>query len=267
MSGDTSHSDNPQEAISDQDERDLAALADGSLSGRRRAAVEARVAESPALRAALERQRAGLTALRGLDLAAPAGLRRRLDAERRSPSRTVRRRRLQIFGGLAGAAAAAALVAALVLPGGAAGPTVVEAAELAERPATQATVPADPGNPKLLEASVEGVPFPNLAEEFDWREAGARSDQLEGREARTVFYQRAGRRIGYTIISGEAIDPPGAASSTTLNEVELSSISDGGREIVTWLRDGRTCVLSGEDVSERELLELASWKGDGAVPF
>ena len=37
--------------------------------------------------------------------------------------------------------------------------------------------------------------------------------------------------------------------------------------MVTWLRGGQTCVLSGEGVSEATLLELAAWKGLGSVKF
>jgi hypothetical protein len=40
-----------------------------------------------------------------------------------------------------------------------------------------------------------------------------------------------------------------------------------GRQVVTWLRGGLTCVLSGADVDRPTLLELAAWKGQGAVRF
>jgi hypothetical protein len=36
---------------------------------------------------------------------------------------------------------------------------------------------------------------------------------------------------------------------------------------VTWERHGRTCVLSGAGVAATKLLDLAGWKGLGAVPF
>jgi hypothetical protein len=52
-----------------------------------------------------------------------------------------------------------------------------------------------------------------------------------------------------------------------VNGVALASTTDGPKEIVTWLRDGRTCVMSGNGVRTAELLELASWKGEGSVPF
>ena len=263
MNGDPSHNE-----IDERTERELAALADGRLDQPQRDALEARIASSPALAAALERQRTGLAALRALEPAgAPLALRERIEAERASPSRPVRKRRLQAFGALAGAAAAAALVITLVLPSGGAGPSVVEASALSELPAEQPAVAVDPANPKLLEASQSGVPFPNFEALFGWRQAGSRTDELDGRETTTVFYEKGGRRIGYTILSGDAIDPPDDAVPTNLNDVALDSLSEGERQIVTWLREGKTCVLAGDGVSDKELLELASWKGEGDVPF
>jgi hypothetical protein len=37
--------------------------------------------------------------------------------------------------------------------------------------------------------------------------------------------------------------------------------------VVTWRRQGHTCVLSGTGVDRDTLLELAAWKGQGAVSF
>jgi hypothetical protein len=44
-------------------------------------------------------------------------------------------------------------------------------------------------------------------------------------------------------------------------------VEHGSQTIVTWLRARHTCVLSSDDVGRRELLELAAWKGEGAVSF
>ena len=44
-------------------------------------------------------------------------------------------------------------------------------------------------------------------------------------------------------------------------------LEEDGRTVVTWERGGHTCVLSAEGVPADELLELAGWKGKGAVPF
>jgi hypothetical protein len=246
--------------------RRLAQLADGSLRGLDRVELEARVAHSPTLRAALDRQRAGATVLRGLDLEASPALRARIAAQRATARRPARRRRLATGAVLAGAVAAAALVAVLLLPSGSGGPTVVQAARLSERPAT-AALGVDPSNEKLLAADVEGVPFPRWTKEFGWRQAGTRSDRLDGRVARTVFYEHNGKRVAYTIVSGKGIAAPSDSRPTRRNGVNLHSFGDGGRRVVTWWRGGRTCVLSSTKVGDRELIKLASWKGDGAVPF
>ncbi len=246
--------------------RRLAQLADGSLQGWERAELEADVAHSPTLRAALERQRTGAAALRGLDLRATPGLRARIAAQSTASSRPARRRRLALAGALAGAVAAAALAAVLLVPSGGGSPTVVEAARLADRPAT-AQVAAAPGNEKLLAADVEGVSFPNWRGEFGWRDAGTRTDDLGDRSARTVFYEHGARRVAYTIVSGKGIRAPGGSRPAASNGVNLHALSDGGRRVVTWWRDGRTCVLSSADVGDHELIKLATWKGDGAVSF
>jgi hypothetical protein len=245
--------------------RALASLADGSLHGHERAELEARLASSPRLRTALERQRTAAAVLRGVDLTAPAKLRARVH-EARASARPRPRRRWTIGGPIAAVATALALVAVLVLPAGSANPTVPEVASLSQRPAT-AAVGAAPSNEKLLAADVEGVPFPNWSREFGWREAGTRSDQLDGRSARTVFYRRADKRLAYSIVSGDGIRAPTRSRLTRLNGVNLHSFESGGRRVVTWWRGGRTCVLSGSNVGEHEMLTLASWKGDGAVPF
>jgi hypothetical protein len=82
-----------------------------------------------------------------------------------------------------------------------------------------------------------------------------------------VLYEHDGKRIAYTIVSGDGIAAPSDASTTNRNGVTLHALADRGRRVVTWWRDGRTCVLSASNVGDRELLKLASWKGDGAVPF
>jgi hypothetical protein len=262
MNGDPSQSEPDERTI-----RALASLADGSLHGRERARLEDRIASSPGLRAAFERQRAGVTALRGLELAAPAELRARVEGARASARRVApRRRRWTVAVPIAAAAAAAGLLAALLLPGDETGPTVPQAADLYQRPPA-AAVEVDPSQPNLLAANVEGVPFPNLRREFGWRAAGTRTDELDGRLARTVFYRRAGKRVAYTIVSGDGIRAPADSHPSRLNGVNLHSFDSGGRRVVTWWRDGRTCVLSASGVGGRQLLTLASWKGDGAVPF
>jgi hypothetical protein len=249
----------------DAEHFELTALADGTLSGRRRRRLEERVASEPELRAELERQRLAVAALRSTDVAAPASLRERIEAERERARGPARRRRLAVGGALAAAAAAGALALVLILPGGAGAPTVVEASQLTELPAT-APAPR-PGGPARLAVAAFGLPFPDWAEKFGWRATGVRRDEIDGRDAVTVFYEKEGRRIGYTVVSGDRINPPDGAASAAREGTPLRYLDDRDRLIVTWERDGFTCILSGERVPRDVLLDLAGWHARGKVPF
>jgi len=92
------------------DEAELAALADGSLAPERRAALEARVEASPELaeRLAEQRRAVALAQAAAAEIEAPAGLRARVEAQRRGRRAPVGRRLVAI-----GATAAVALTAAL----------------------------------------------------------------------------------------------------------------------------------------------------------
>jgi hypothetical protein len=262
----------------EQDLTDLAALADGSLPEGRRAALEARVARSPELAAELEDQRRALAAIRATnaELGAPERLRERITeagggseaastaAAGRTPARPPWWRRWPALA-TAGAVAAAAVVALVVVPGGE--PTVVEAAQLAELPPAEPAPEAQAGDPALLATNFEGLSYPDWAAEFGWRAAGVRTDELDGRTTKTVFYEKDGRRIGYTIVSGDALAAPDGGERSVVDGVELDAFGSGEANAVTWLRDGRSCVLAGDDVDRATLLELAAWKGDGAVAF
>jgi anti-sigma factor RsiW len=262
-------------APSEAELRDLAALADGSLPAGRRAEVEARVAASPLLSDELARQRRALVAIRtaGAEVPAPASLRARVAAiggaaaetPEARPAPTTRRRRAG-WAGLAAAGAAAAVLALVVLPGGE--PSIEDAAELTALPPSEPAPAQREEQPTLLAASFEGLSYPDWESEFGWRAVGERSDEIEGRSTNTVFYENPdGRRIGYTIVSGDALDPPANGEPSTRDGVELESFAADGSTAVTWLRGGHTCVLAGEGVERSTLLELAAWKGDGAVTF
>jgi hypothetical protein len=213
----------------------------------------------------LDRQRFAVAALHAVELEAPLRLRERIEAERERARRPARRRRFALGGALAGATAAAAVLVALLLPGGAGGPSVVEAAELGTLPATE---PAPmPGRPKLLDASAFGLPYPDWAENFGWEPSGRRVDEIDGRRAVTVFYEKDGREIAYTIVSGDSLPVPEPSAAARREGTPLRYVSRDGRTIVTWERNGRTCVLSGNGVAATKLLDLAGWKGLGAVPF
>jgi hypothetical protein len=261
----------PPSRPTDADLRDLAALADDSLPEARRAEVEARVAASPALGAELARQRRALDAMRAAsaEARAPAHLRATVGALQRGDGGEAQAGpRWMRWSAIAtaGAIAAAAALALIVLPSGE--PTVDEAAGLAALPATEPAPAPQGGRPALLTASFEGLAYPNWEREFGWRAVGERSDELDGREMRTVFYENAdGARIGYTIVSGDALEPPADGESATVDGVEFAAFAADGDSAVTWLREGHSCVLAGAGVERSTLLELAAWMGDGAVTF
>jgi hypothetical protein len=255
----------PTHELTDDELADLARLVDGTLPAGRRAEVEARVAASPALSRAVERQGLAVDALRATaDTGAPVRLRAHVD--RRRSGRPARSR--TAVGGAIAAAAALALVVLLVLPSTfSGGPSVADAAALAQKPPTGPAPPGVPGRPQLLLARVGDVPFPDYAAKFGWKPVGVRVDAPAGRPATTVFYEKGRRRIAYTIVSGDALDPPSDARSITRDGVEYHAFRHDGRPVVTWERGGHTCVLSGTAVPAPELVALANWRGKGAIPF
>ena len=255
--------------ISEIDEADLAALVDGRLAPARRDELEARLAEEPTLAEALERQRRGLTAIAAAagSVSAPLALRQRIEEMQRGAAAPARKRRLRLpslriglpVAGLAAAAAAAVIV--VLVTGG--GPSVESMVAAATRPPV-AAVTLDPSQPKLLQENVEGVPFPNYEEKFDWSAVGTRTDTIDGRDTRTVHYELDGNDVAYTIVAGGQLPGPSGARPTEREGIELRSFTEDGRNVVTWRREGRTCVMSAEGVPTETLLELAAWRGEGA---
>jgi len=257
------------DGLSDAELADLARLADGTLPVTRRAEVEARVAASPQLARIVERQIVALDALRATaDTGAPALLRARVDRRRHAgPAARAERRRV-VVGSAVAAAAAVAVAVILALPGAlSGGPSVADAATLAQKPPTQPAPGGVRGTAQLLRAEVDDVPFPNYAAKFGWKPVGTREDDPSGRDATTVYYEHGGRTIAYTIVSGDALDPPSDARATNRGGIEYRTFRDDGRVAITWERDGHTCVLSGEAARPAELLTLADWRGKGAIPF
>jgi hypothetical protein len=196
--------------------------------------------------------------------ATPPSLRARLatqPATRPAPRRGLR-------AALAGGVAAAALATVLALTlAGQAGPTLADAARPAAWPATAPAPAPDQRRPGLLRASFAGVSYPDWERQFGWRATGRRHDTLDGRPAETVFYQHTHHRIGYTVVSGAPLEPPARAERFVVDGLEIRAYSDGPRDIITFRRDGRTCVLAGQVHRRSTLLKLASWKGDGAIVF
>jgi hypothetical protein len=165
-------------------------------------------------------------------------------------------------------AAAALLVIVLASPNGTpGGPTVVQAADLAARPATEGAPPVDPARPGLLKRSVQGVEYPSWQDEFPWRASGAREDTLEGRHVVTVFYANPkGAKLAYSIVTGKPLPEPSGRSFQSGDE-HYVVLKHGARTVVTWRRGGHTCVIAAPaSVPTTKLVALASWSGEASVP-
>jgi anti-sigma factor RsiW len=219
-------------------EADLVAFADGNLDPARRAEVQARVARDPVLAAALNEQRAALAMLAAAGaVPMPPALRARvaeLEAGRRRA-----RRRLRLWIPAFGAAMATAAAAIVLLAAGG-GPGIDDVIGAAVRPATAEAAPRE---------RIDGLAFPHYP---GWRATGARTDVIDGRATRTVFYERAGRTVAYTIVARPAVAGGGVRRL----------VRPDGRPAVQWTRDGHTCLISGDvDADTLEDLVGRSWRG------
>jgi hypothetical protein len=199
---------------------------------------------------------------------APMALRERIEADRARAGGGSRRRWWSVLVP-AGGLVAAAIVAVVLATGGGPSPSVLATAQLAARGPVLPAPKEDPANPALLERDVDGVPFPYWGDSFPWEAIGARDGKVEDRPTQTVYYENpAGARVAYTIVSGDALGPPDGARARTVNGVDLKITEDGAKRIVTWEREGHTCVLTApRTVPEAKLVALAAWKGKGNVPF
>jgi len=206
----------------------------------------------------IEAELAGVEAVQ-----APDSLRRAVrdavcEAERvpaRRGLRIPRPRRLVLAGG---ALATLVLVLAVALGGGGStAPSVADAAQVALRPATAPAPPARAGG-HLLTASVDGIAYPTWTR-TGWHYVGARSDTLAGHRIHTVFYTAPnGTRIGYAIAAGDALPLP-QARVVRRRGVAIRVLVVHGATVVTWRRDGHTCILAARGVDAASLVRLASY--------
>jgi hypothetical protein len=196
---------------------------------------------------------------------APHALRTRIESQRAPAARRPPLRRPLL--GFAGAGVAAIVVALVLALGGSSAPTVAQAADASLRPAADGAPVEDAHHRALLKAGVDGVRFPQWEYALHWYPSGTRHDEIGGdRPATTVFYDGArGVRIGYTIVSGPALDVPKGARTVRRGGVAYSVLRHGGATVVTWRRSGHTCVLAGRGVPAERMVSLAAWDG-GSSP-
>lgn len=228
----------------DRDRTDIeeGLAAEGDVCGQRRVRDALHALDVPApetLRRAVEREVAAARERRGAGFAAP------------------RRLRARPFALAAGALAALVVALAVVLPGSGDGPTVQEAARVALLPAAAPAPPARDGG-RLLEASVEGIAYPTWST-AGWRVVGERTDMLAGREIRTVLYRdRRGGRVGYAIAAGDTLSVDGGRV-VERHGARIRVLDVDGAVVVTWQRDGHTCILASREVAPARLVALAAY--------
>jgi hypothetical protein len=189
----------------------------------------------------------------------------------RSAGRTSSRRPFAVprFAGAGAVLAAVVAVAiAVSLSGGSSTPTVSfsQAAAPTLRAATLPAPPESRAHHAQLAVAVDGVPFPYWSERFGWHSTGSRTDRVDGRQITTVFYaDSSGGRVGYAILAGTPAPRAGRGVVAWRGGVSYRLLTENGAAVVTWLRDGHLCVVSGHGISSATLLKLASWSDHDAT--
>jgi hypothetical protein len=163
-----------------------------------------------------------------------------------------RRRRTGAAAGVAIIVAAAATAVVFGLNrGGDEGRLLLAAVALHERQA------AGPVPAPLPDEAETRASFSRNARGAGWVPAGAREDRLDGRAAVTVIWQRGGRRMAHTVVSGAPLQPPEGARRTGRRGVLLHSFEAGPRIAVSWPQRRGTSVISAVGVSRGALYDLA----------
>lgn len=211
--------------------------------------------------------------VRSIEVRAPESLHRDVHAliarraRRAAPGAPAHRQRLAGVGAAAMGLVAALVVAlALVVGGGSSSSAVsVRAAAALTLRAPTLAAPAESAQHSMqLAVAVDGVAFPYWEELLGWRSTGARIDRLGGRAVTTVFYtDGSGHRVGYAIVSGTPAPRASGGTVSWRTGTPYRLLRENGVLAVTWLRQGRLCVVSGRGVSGGTLLRLASWDERG----
>lgn len=249
-------------------ERDLAAFADGSLPAVRRGKIERALSESPGLRAAVGAQQ---RVLRAIDAAAreraPSSLRAQVRLVQPPARRRVPNPGVLLTASVLGACAAAVVAVFLSVGGGAVAPTVAQAAVLNARVPQRGVREPQKGQGALPNIGAAGLTYPYWEDHFGYRAVGVRYDRLGARAITTVFYRRGASRVAYEIAFGRPLALGGKSWSTERQGVRLWAMRTHHGLVVTWLRDGHTCILIGSATRLPVLLRLAAWHQGGRIPY
>lgn len=219
--------------------------------------------------------------IRAIDVRAPESLHRQIEsmiagAGKRPGARAGARRDDRPAGSFrlaprlaAGSAIAAVIVAlalAVGLSGGSSTLSVRDASALTLRHATAPAPSESSSDRRQLTAAVDGVRFPYWGGHFGWRSTGSRKDSVDGRAVTTVFYTNPrGKRVGYAIVAGDGRSQMSGGVVSMRDGTPYRVLTVNGVAVVTWLRDGRLCVVSGRGVNGSTLLTLASWDDHRSV--
>lgn len=116
---------------------------------------------------------------------------------------------------------------------------------------------ASEASPPVLTDDSAPPGFADHALANGWVPIGSRRDRVEGRDTVTVFWEKAGVRVGYTTVSGAPVTVPRTGRQTGRRGVLLRSFDDDGRTAVAWNENGHTAVISGIRISRAALYNLA----------
>lgn len=162
-----------------------------------------------------------------------------------------------------GAIAAVAIALAIVvgLSGGSSTLSVRDASAPTLRHATAGPPAESSANRRELTAAVDGVSFPYWGGHFGWRSTGSRTDRVDGRTITTIFYaNRSGQRVGYAIVAGTSAAQTSGGIVSMRDGTPYRLLTVDGTAVVSWLRKGHLCVVSGHGIDGATLLRLASWE-------
>jgi len=114
----------------------------------------------------------------------------------------------------------------------------------------QSTRPAPAPGQELSGLPVQDLPA------YRWPALGSRVDVVGTHTVATTYYERGGRVLAVSVVSGGPVREPGPVVVTPAGD-PVHEISLAGRVILSWRHDGHTIVMSSIAVPSRTLVELA----------